>query len=142
MLRKYWQIIGLVGMAIAVAGCSQQRANVTTSPNPSQSPTPLAAPKDVWMTEFQQINGTPYLYAPIYVATEEHKSITKQIKELGSDSSYEGRKGYNSIDIRNYMFVHRDHLSASKLLSNNNARLLSMEQIGEPAPPSNLCFRQ
>jgi hypothetical protein len=132
MLRKYWQIIGSVGIAIAVAGCNQQRATVTTSPNPSQSPTPLAAPKEVSMTEFQQINGTPYLYAPIYVATEERKSILKQLKS----GSYDDRKDWTGIDIRNYMFVHRDNLAASKLLSNNNTRILSMEQIGEPAPPS------
>jgi hypothetical protein len=132
MLRKYWQIIGSVGIAIAVAGCNQQRATVATSPNPSQSPTSLAAPKEVLMTEFQQINGTPYLYAPIYVATEERKSILKQLKS----GSYDDRKDWTGIDIRNYMFVHRDNLSASKLLSNNNTRLLSMEQIGEPAPPS------
>ncbi len=34
------------------------------------------------------------------------------------------------------MFVHRDNLSASKLLTNNHARILTMEQIGSPAPPN------
>lgn len=136
MLKKYWQVIGLAGIAISVVGCNQQQANVNSSPKLNQPTTPLVAPKEVRMTEFQQINGTPYLYAPIYVAGEDGKSITKQIKELASDasSSYGGRSD-NNIDVRNYMFVHRDQLSASKLLSNNNARLLSMEQIGEPALP-------
>ena len=134
MLKKYWQIIGLAGITLSVVGCNQQQANVNSSPKLNQPTTPLVAPKEVRMTEFQQINGTPYLYAPIYVAGEDGKSITKQIKELASDasSSYGGRSD-NNIDVRNYMFVHRDQLSASKLLSNNNARLLSMEQIGEPA---------
>ena len=136
MQKKYWQVIGLAGIAISVVGCNQQQANVNSSPKLNQPTTPLVAPKEVRMTEFQQINGTPYLYAPIYVAGEDGKSITKQIKELASDasSSYGGRSD-NNIDVRNYMFVHRDQLSASKLLSNNNARLLSMEQIGEPALP-------
>jgi hypothetical protein len=92
----------------------------------------LAAPKDVWMTQFEQINGTPYLYAPIYVAEQERKSILKQIKS----GSYEDRKGYDGIDIRNYMFVHRDNLSASKLLTDNNSRIIELVQIGEPAPPT------
>ncbi len=136
MIRKYWQLIGLMSIAaIAVVSCNRPQPKVTTSPSSTQSPILLPTPKDVWMTEFQQINGTPYLYAPIYVAKEERKSILRQIKS----GSYEGDKSdsYN-IDIRNYMFVHRDNLSGSKLLSSNNARLLNMEQIGEVAPPEKI----
>ena len=132
MLRKYWGLIGAMGIAIAVVSYYRQQTKVTNSPTSTQSPILLAAPKNVWMTDFQQINGTPYLYAPIYVATEERKSILKQLK---SGSYSDDRSEWGSIDIRNYMFVHRDNLSASKLLSSNNARLLSMEQIGELASP-------
>jgi hypothetical protein len=134
MFRKYWQLIGSVGIAIALVGCNRQQTAGT--PSPDQSPTSVPAPKEVRMTEFRQINGTPYLYAPIYVGTEDRKSIAKQLKEVGSASSYDGRQDDDGIDIRNYLFVHRDNLSASKLLSNNSARLLELEEIGEPAPPS------
>lgn len=127
MSIKYWQLIGAVGIAIAISGCNRQQMAGSSSENPVPA-TPLAAPKEVWMTEFQQINGTPYLYAPIYVATEERKNILKELKSASYD-----RQNYGSIDIRNYLFVHRDNLSASKLLSNNRARLLEMEQIGELA---------
>lgn len=126
---KYWQLIGVVGVAISLVGCNRQQVSETVS-SPAQSPILLPTPSKVWMTEFRQINGTPYLYAPIYVATEERTNI---LKELKSASSYGDR--YGELDIRNYMFLHRDNLSASKLLSNNSGRLLEMEQIGEPAPP-------
>jgi hypothetical protein len=87
------------------------------------------------MTQFEQLNGTPYLYAPIYVAEQERKSILKQIKSASSSSS-EDRWNYGETDIRNYMFVHRDNLSGSKLLANNSSRILALEQIGEPIPPN------
>lgn len=134
MSEQLWKLIGVVGAVAALASCSKAPVASTSSPqvtanNPS---TPLPAPKEVWMTQFQQINGTPYLYAPIYVATEEQRSIIKQIES----GSYQDRKGDKyGADIRNYMFVHRDNLSASKLLTNNSSRLLSVEQIGEPALP-------
>jgi hypothetical protein len=133
MCKQWWKLIGLVGIVATLASCSRAPVASTSSPQVAvNNPTPLPAPKEVWMTEFQQINGTPYLYAPIYVATEEPRSIIKQIKS----GSYESSKGYEyAADIRNYMFVHRDNLSASKLLTNNSSRLLSLEQIGEPAPP-------
>ncbi len=135
MSDRLWKLMSVVGIVATLASCS--RAPVTSTSTPqvavNSTPTPLPAPKEVWMTQFQQINGTPYLYAPIYVATEEQRSIIKQIKSAGS---YEYGKGDEyTADIRNYMFVHRDNLSASKLLTNNNSRLLSLEQIGEPAPP-------
>jgi hypothetical protein len=134
MSRQLWRSIGLVSLVMMAAGCSGKSpvsSVISSEVAPRNSPSPLPTPKNVWMTEFKQLNGTPYLYAPIYVAEQEQKSILKQIK---SASSEYGRE-YTGIDIRNYMFVHRDNLSAGKLLSNNNSRLLEMEQIGEPAPP-------
>ncbi len=133
MFRHLWRSIGLVSLIMMAAGCSGKSSVSSVSNEVAQrnSPSPLPTPKNVWMTEFKQLNGTPYLYAPIYVAEQEQKSILKQIK---SASSEYGRE-YMGIDIRNYMFVHRDNLSAGKLLSNNNSRLLEMEQIGETAPP-------
>ena len=134
MLNKWQKSIGLVGMTILLASCGKPpvATEANPSPNPAVSPNPLPTPKNVWMTEFKQLNGTPYLYAPIYVADKEQKSILKQIKSAASSSDYSGRDGY--ADIRNYMFVNRDNLSAGKLLSNNNSRLLDLEQIGEPSP--------
>ena len=120
--KQWWKLIGLVGIVATVAGCSKAPATPTTSPQ-------------VWMTEFQQIDGTPYLYAPIYVAAQERKSIIKQIKSATWDS-YEGRN--EGVDIRNYMFVHRDNLSAGKLLTNNSSRLLAMEQLGKTTAPARL----
>ncbi len=134
MSIKIWQLISLAGIAIAVAGCSSQPA-VTQSASPTVKPAALAAPKDLWVSQFQQLNGTPYLYAPIYVSEQERKGVVWQIKEAASSSSYEGRKGYEEIDIRNYMFVHRDNLSSSKLLSTNTARILQLEEIGDRLPP-------
>ncbi len=125
MSRQLWQSIGLIGIMMMGSGCSKPQIAVITTPSQ------LPAPKNVWMTEFQQINGTPYFYAPIYVAEQEQKSILRQMKSASSDYG----RDYTEIDIRNYMFVHRDNLSANKLLSNNNSRLLAMEQIGELSPP-------
>jgi hypothetical protein len=138
MSRSWWQSIGIVGMLTIVSGCSGRASvtpNTTTqvSASPTSSPQPLPAPKGVWMTQFQPINSTPYLHAPIYVAEGEQKSIVRQIK---SASSEEYRRDYTGIDIRNYMFVDRDSLSANKLLPNNNSRLLEIEQIGTPTSPA------
>ncbi|WP_309735269.1 hypothetical protein [Chamaesiphon sp. OTE_75_metabat_556] len=137
MFKQLWKFSGLVGILLVVAGCSdrQPQATVSTPTTVNANPVPLAAPKNVWMTHFEQLNGTPYLYAPIYVAEQERKSILKQIKSASS-SSYEDRWNYGETDIRNYMFVHRDNLSGSKLLANNSSRILQLEQIGEPLPPS------
>ncbi len=134
MFKQWQKSIGLVGMILLISGCVKPpvASDDDRSPNPAASPNPLPTPKSVWMTEFKQLNGTPYLYAPIYVADKEQKSILKQIKSAASSSDYSGRDGY--LDIRNYMFVHRDNLSAGKLLPTNNSRLLELEQIGEPAP--------
>jgi hypothetical protein len=134
VLIKIWQLISLAGMAIAVAGCSSQTA-VTQSASPTAQPSALAAPKELWVSQFQQLNGTPYLYAPIYVSAQERKGVVWKIKEAASSSSYEDRKGYDEVDIRNYMFVHRDNLSSSKLLSTNTARILQLEEIGDKFPP-------
>jgi hypothetical protein len=132
MSRQLWRSIGLVGIIMMGSGCnSNSRVSSAVSPAVSSSASPLPTPKNVWMTEFKQINGTPYLSAPIYVADQEQKSILRQIKSAGSEYGRE----YTGVDIRNYMFVHRDNLSAGKLLSNNTSRLLEMEEIGEPAPP-------
>jgi hypothetical protein len=140
MFKRWWLLVVCAGLALTVASCSNSKPQANKSPSltqPATTPSPLPAPKEVWMTGFQQINGTPYFYAPIYAAKEEQKSvwqeIKREIKSGGSSNDYESRKG--SIDIRNYMFVHRDDLSASKLLPNNNARLLEVEEIGEKAPP-------
>jgi hypothetical protein len=134
MSKQLWKLIGLVSIVATLSSCSRAPVASTTSPQvvANNTPMPLPAPKEVWMTQFQQINGTPYLYAPIYVAAQEQKSIIKQIK---SASSEYGRGEEYGADIRNYMFVHRDNLSASKLLTNNSSRLLNLEQIGETAPP-------
>jgi hypothetical protein len=134
MPKQLWQSIGLVGIAMMATGCigkPQLSSDTNREVAPTTNPSPLPAPKNVWMTDFKQINGTPYLYAPIYVSEQERKSILKQIKSAGSDYG----RDYTEVDIRNYMFVHRDNLSAGKLLSKNSSRLLEMEQIGEPAPP-------
>lgn len=132
-MSKQWLKVSLLGIVLVVAGCSKPQVSATTNPEvaASNSPVPLAAPKDVWMTQFEQLNGTPYLYAPIYVADRERKSILKQIKS----GSYNDRNDYDT-DIRNYMFVHRDNLSAGKLLTHNSSRILEIEQIGEQFPPS------
>jgi hypothetical protein len=136
MFKQLWKFSSLVGILLVVAGCSDRKPQATANaPTVNPNPMPLAAPKNVWMTHFEQLNGTPYLYAPIYVAEQERKSILKQIKSVGS-SSYEDRWNDGEIDIRNYMFVHRDNLSGSKLLANNSSRILELEQIGEPLPPS------
>jgi hypothetical protein len=129
MSKQWWQLISAMSIAIAVVGCSKIQPQVT----PVNSTNPLPAPKNVWMTEFHQLNGTPYFYAPIYVADREQKSILKQIKSAASDYGREWE--YGAIDIRNYMFVNRDSLSAVKLLSNNNSRLIELKQIGESFPP-------
>jgi hypothetical protein len=137
MSKQLWKLIGSIGILLVAAGCSdrqpQRTANTPTTAN--ANPVPLAAPKNVWMSQFVQLNGTPYLYAPIYVAEQEQKSILKQIKSASS-GSYEGRWDDSAIDIRNYMFVHRDNLSAGKLLTNNSSRILEIDEIGEPMPPS------
>jgi hypothetical protein len=135
MSNYLYQLIRSIGIAIMVVSCSKSpTSQVAPSPGSVVTPTTLPAPKDVWMTEFQQINGTPYFYAPIYVASEEQKNILKEIKkEVSSLSGYDDRQ--YSIDIRNYIFVHRDDLSASKLLPSNSSRLLNMEKIGEASPP-------
>jgi hypothetical protein len=135
MFKQWQKSIGLMGIILLLSSCVKppDARDSDSSPNPATSPNPLPTPKSVWMTEFKQLNGTPYLYAPIYVADKEQKSILKQIKSATSSSDYSGRDGY--LDIRNYMFVHRDNLSAGKLLPTNNSRLLELEQIGEPAPP-------
>ena len=126
--KQWWKLIGLVSIAATLASCNRAPARSPTSIQvvANTTPAPLPAPKEVWMTDFQQIDGTPYLYAPIYVATQERRSIIKEIKSAASDS-YDSRS--EGVDIRNYMFVHRDNLSASKLLTNNNSRLLTMEQL-------------
>jgi hypothetical protein len=134
MSKQLWKLMSVVGIVATLASCSRAPVASTSSPQVAVNnpPTPLPVPKEFWMTEFKQINGTPYLYAPIYVATEEQRSIIKQIKS----GSYENRKWDEyGADIRNYMFVHRDNLSASKLLTDNSSRLLSLEQIGETALP-------
>jgi hypothetical protein len=133
--KQRWRLIGLV-VAVTLASCSKAPATPTNTGAgvvATTTPAPLPAPKEVWMTEFQRIDGTPYLYAPIYVATQERRSIIKEIKSAASES-YEGRN--EGVDIRNYMFVHRDNLSASKLLTNNSSRLLSMEQLSKTTVPA------
>ncbi|WP_310489421.1 hypothetical protein [Chamaesiphon sp. VAR_69_metabat_338] len=137
MSKQLWKFGGSIGiLLLLVAGCSDRQSpqTVSTPANANANPVPLAAPKNVWMTQFEQLNGTPYFHAPIYVAEQENKSILKQIKS--ASSSYEDRSGWDGIDIRNYMFVHRDNLSGNKLLADNSSRILTLEQIGEPLPPS------
>jgi hypothetical protein len=140
MSKQLWKSIGTLGIFAIIAGCSRApvaSTNVAATesvPEPvssvaSASPTP--APK-VWMTDFQPISGTPYLYAPIYVATDEQRqSITKQVKSAVYSRNYD-----SSLDIRNYMFVHRDNLTSNKLLANNTERIIELEQFGETAPTS------
>jgi hypothetical protein len=136
MSKQLWKFSSLVGILLVVAGCSDKPpAAANSQVAVSTNPVPLAAPKNVWMTQFEQLNGTPYLYAPIYVAEQERKSILKQIKSASSGSN-EDRWNYGETDIRNYMFVHRDNLSGSKLLANNSSRILALEQIGETIPPN------
>ncbi|WP_309742409.1 hypothetical protein [Chamaesiphon sp. OTE_20_metabat_361] len=132
--KQWWKLIGLVGIVATLSSCSRAPASSTPSTQAiaNTTPAPLPAPQEVLMTDFQQIDGTPYLYAPIYVATQEQRSIIKEIKSAASES-YEGRS--EGVDIRNYMFVHRDNLSASKLLTNNSSRLLQMEQISATTTP-------
>jgi hypothetical protein len=139
MSEQLWKLIGTIGMLAIAASCSRAPVASTSIPETASVPepdrsvaqaSPTPAPK-VWMTDFQQIDGTPYLYAPIYVATaEKRQSISTQLKSAVYSRSYD-----SGIDIRNYMFVHRDNLSASKLLSNNTGRIIELEQIGQPLPP-------
>jgi hypothetical protein len=136
MSKQLWKLIGVVGMLSIASGCSRspvassnlsETASVPAAVSSVAPESATTAPK-VWMTDFQPISGTPYLYAPIYVATaEQRQSISKQVKSAVWSRSYD-----SSIDIRNYMFVHRDNLSATKLLANNTGRIIEMEQLGEP----------
>jgi hypothetical protein len=128
--KQWWKLIGVIGIAIMVASCGRESRDSPPTAAVNASPSPLPAPKSVRMTQFQQINGTPYFYAPIYISEQEERNIVSRIKS----GSYEDGKYGGSSDIRNYMFVHRDNLSASKLLPNNNSRLLDLEQIGESVP--------
>ena len=139
MSKQCWKLIVLVGIMVTLASCSKAPVTSITSPQvnvsttPTPTPTPLSAPQALRMTQFEQLNGTPYFYAPIYVAEQAQKSIVSQIKS----GSYDSRKGdSDGTDIRNYMFIDRDNLSASKLLTNNSSRLIEMEQIGEPVLPN------
>jgi hypothetical protein len=141
MSQQWYKLMAVGGILAIVAGCrtitSPESASVPDIANNGGQAAPATAPK-VLMTNFQQLNGTPYLYAPIYIATEEQsRSIAKQIKSAvaKSASSYDSSSEWDyTIDIRNYLFVHRDNLSASKLLTDNNARILQLEQIGESFP--------
>jgi hypothetical protein len=139
MSGKWWKFSSLIVIVLAIGSCSSKPDNANRSDSQAaivkNNPVLLAAPKNVWISQFDRLNGTPYLYAPIYVAEQERKSILKQIKSASS-GSYEDRSNYEETDIRNYMFVHRDNLSGSKLLANNSSRILELEQIGEPLPPS------
>jgi hypothetical protein len=139
MSRQLWKLIGTIGILAIASSCSRAPVTSTTIPATASAPepdrsvaqaSPAAAPK-VWMTDFQQIDGTPYLYAPIYVASEEQRqSISKQVKSAVYNRNYD-----SGIDIRNYMFVHRDNLAASKLLPDNTGRVISLEQLGQTLPP-------
>jgi hypothetical protein len=139
MSTQLWKLIGTIGILTLVSSCSRAPVASTNIPETASIPapdpsvaqaSPTPAPK-VWMTDFQQIDGTPYLYAPIYVASEEQRqSISKQLKSAVYSRNYD-----SGIDIRNYMFVHRDNLSASKLLPNNTGRIIELEQIGQTLPP-------
>ncbi len=138
MSKQWWKLVGTVGILAIASGCSRSPVTSSNIPETASVPdavrsvaqeSPSTAPK-VWMTDFQPISGTPYLYAPIYVATEaQRQSITKQVKSAVWSRNYD-----SSIDIRNYMFVHRDNLSATKLLANNTGRIIEMEQLGQTAP--------
>jgi hypothetical protein len=138
MSRQLWKLIGTIGILAIASSCSRAPVASTDIPDTASVPesvrsaapaSPTPAPK-VWMTDFQQIDGTPYLYAPIYVATaEKRQSISKQIKSAVYSRSYD-----SGIDIRNYMFVHRDNLAASKLLPNNTGRIIELEQLGQTIP--------
>jgi hypothetical protein len=134
MSGKFWQVMSVAAIAISIGGCGKDM-EVTQQPSGSVTPAAVPAPKAVWTSDFQQLNGSAYLYAPIYVSDRERKSIVKQIKEVASYDSYDGRKG-QEIDIRNYLFVNRNDLASRKLLANNNARILKMEEIGDLAPVS------
>lgn len=134
MAGKSWQVVSAAVMAIAIAGCVKDTV-ATQQPSNLPAPAALPNPKTVWTSDFQQLNGTPYLYAPIYVADRERKNIVKQIKEAAASyDSYEGRK--EEIDIRNYLFINRNDLASGKLLTNNQARIWKMEEIGDRTPAS------
>jgi hypothetical protein len=142
MSKQLWKLIGTISLLAIASSCSRAPEVVSnvpatasvSEPDRSAAPaSPTPAPT-VWMTDFQQINGTPYLYAPIYVATaDQRQSISKQIKSAVYSRNYD-----SGIDIRNYMFVHRDNLSASKLLPNNTGRIIELEQLGQAAPPQKI----
>lgn len=139
MSKQLWKLIGTIGILAIASSCSRSPVASTDIPETASIPepdrsvaqaSPTPAPK-VWMTDFQQIDGTPYLYAPIYVATaEQRQSISKQVKSAVYSRGYD-----SGIDIRNYMFVHRDNLSASKLLPNNSGRIIELEQLGQTLLP-------
>jgi hypothetical protein len=140
-------LVACAALAFNSISCSQSKTDRSASPansnQPSVTPSTLPAPSEVWMSGFQQVNGTPYFYAPIYVSKTEQKNVWQQIKRgLQSSSSYESYDEYGGgkgreydVDVRNYMFIHRDNLSGSKLLPNNNARILEINEIGPKVPP-------
>lgn len=131
MKDRLWKLGGALGILAIVTGCSKSIDGASNlAETAANQATPATAGSKFRMTDFQQLDGTPYLLAPIYVATgEQRQSISKQLKSSIYSGSYD-----TSIDIRNYMFVHRDNLSAQKLLANNNTRILELEQLSETIP--------
>ncbi len=132
MFKQLWLLVGLVGMVLTIWACGRQGNNddQITSPSttiaPSTSPSAATPVRKASLAEFAQINGTPYLHAPIYLTTDERGNKVERILS----GSYEGKEGVSNIDIRNYLFIDRDNLAAGKLLSNNNSRLLEIEHLG------------
>lgn len=134
MSEQLWKFSSWVGILMVLAGCSSKLQANTSKPTDNPSPVPLAEPKNVWISQFVPLNGTNYLYAPIYVAEQERKSMFKQVKSPKSDKSDRDEDRWNdgTIDIRNYVFVHRDNLSADKLFADNSSRILQIEEIVKP----------
>jgi hypothetical protein len=128
MFKQLWLLVGLVGMIITTGACGRQSNNDDRITSPSTTTAPSAATpiRKADLAEFAQINGTPYLHAPIYLTTDDRGNKVERILS----GSYEGKGEMSNIDIRNYLFVDRDNLAAGKLLSNNNSRLLEIEHLG------------
>jgi hypothetical protein len=133
VLKQTWVLTCLVGgIALIVNACAtnttasnQNKPTSSSQPSPSISAT-LPTPK-VNLGQFVLIPGTDYLHAPVVVSGDR-----KSANPFDYESEYSSKGSME--EIRNYVFVNRNNLATVKLLPDNNARLMTMEEIGQAIP--------